>query len=96
MVIRHHRPETSEVISIAVFGINSGQAGTVVVPAATDVEAGVAVGVAPGAGTFAVPAVADVKDGVFYGAAGTEFEGELVAGGGGGRPAFGDRTGGKN
>jgi len=36
------------------------------------------------AGTFAIPAEADVKDGVFYGAAGTEFEGELVAGGGGG------------
>ena len=35
-------------------------------------------------GTFAVPTEAQVEDGVGYGADGTEFEGTLVAGGGGG------------
>jgi hypothetical protein len=31
-----------------------------------------------------LPAEEDVEDGVFYGTAGTEFEGELAGGGGGG------------
>lgn len=39
-------------------------------------------------GTFAVPAEADVESGVQYGADGTEFEGELVAGGGTAPPVF--------
>jgi hypothetical protein len=62
------------------FGTNVNQTtGLAHIPAAADVQFGVAVEATTG--TFVVPAVADVKDGVFYGAA-SEFEGELVAGGG--------------
>ena len=40
-------------------------------------------------GTFAVPTEPQVEDGVGFGADGTEFTGELVAGGGGGVPVVG-------
>lgn len=40
-------------------------------------------------GTFAVPTEAQVESGVGFGAGGTEFEGTLSAGGGGGVPVFG-------
>lgn len=58
-----------------------GPNGTAAIPAAADVQFGVAVDATTG--TFAVPVVTDVRDGVFYGAA-AEFEGTLVVGGGGG------------
>ncbi len=44
---------------------------------------------APATGTFTAPAEADVKDGVKYGGGGTEYEGTLVAGGGGGMGGHG-------
>ena len=44
------------------------------------------------AGTFKVPPVAKVEDGYQYGAAGTQYEGELAAGGG---MLKGEKRGGK-
>jgi len=64
--------------------------GNVVLPSAGDVRLGVDYDY-PGkeTGTLHLPAEADVKTGVGYGTNGTEFEGELVAGGGGGVPLIG-------
>jgi hypothetical protein len=68
------------------FGYNGVtlMTGSMVVPAVTDVRAGVGYDdEAKTLGTLALPAEADVKTGVGYGGAGTEYTGTLVAGGGG-------------
>lgn len=68
------------------FGYNGVtlMTGSMVVPAVTDVRAGVGYDdEAKTLGTLALPAEADVKTGVGYGGDGTEYTGTLVAGGGG-------------
>lgn len=68
------------------FGYNGVtlMTGSMVVPAVTDVRAGVGYDdEAKTLGTLALPAEADVKAGVGYGGDGTEYTGTLVAGGGG-------------
>jgi hypothetical protein len=80
----YHAPDVAEVIDTATFGAASAESGTVHLPDAGEVIDTATFGPASAtAGTFAIPAEADVEDGVFYGEDGTEFEGELVAGGGG-------------
>lgn len=75
----YHAPLAAEVISTAVFGVNSGTSGTVVQASVGDVQAGVTYGPSSGlTGTFAVPAVGDVQQSVGYGAGGTEFTGTFV------------------
>ena len=56
-----------------------GTIGTLAVPIAGDVEAGVAVDATTG--TFVVPTIGHVQSGIGYGAGGTEFTGTLTGGG---------------
>jgi len=86
----YHPAAVAEVLDSVAFGAASAQQGTYHAPAVGEVIDTAVFGPASGtAGTFAIPAEADVKDGVGYGEDGTEFEGELVAGGGGGVPVIG-------
>jgi len=76
----YHAPDAAEVISTAVFGVNSGTSGTVVQASVGDVRAGVTYGPSSAlTGTFAVPAVTKVIDDTSYGADGTEFTGTYHA-----------------
>lgn len=80
----YHVTAAAEVLDTVSFGAASAETGTYHAPDPGEVIDTAVFGPASGtAGTFAVPAEADVKDGVMYGEDGTEFEGELAAGGGG-------------
>lgn len=75
-------PAVGDVQAGVIFGSTGEYTGTLVVPAVSDVQAGVTYGASSEyTGTFAVPTEAQVELGVSFGAGGTEFTGELSAGG---------------
>lgn len=79
---------------VALFGNDSDLAALGTYPAVGDVDAGVVYGpTANLTGTLVQPAAADVRAGTGFGAAGTEFTGSLVVGGGGAAGAFIPRRG---
>lgn len=85
----YHAPDQAEVLDSAVYGPSSGTSGTYHAPDVGEVIDTAVFGPSSGtAGTFAVPPVNKVEDGYFYGEDGTEYEGTLTAGGGGGAVAI--------